>query len=65
MTGKEWFSAVIATVAMFLFFWYLLDAIKNIDTSSLPLAALILLVLLCVAIFTCPCIRKHHKELKK
>lgn len=62
MTGKEWFSAVIATVAMFLFFWYLLDAIKNVDTYSLPLAALVLIVLLYVAMFACPWIRRHYKS---
>ena len=54
MAGKEWGLAIISAVATFLFFWYLLDAIKNVDTYSLPLAALVLLVLFSVAMFTCP-----------
>ena len=58
-TGKDWFLAVVSEVALYFFFWYGLYVLGA--SVNLWLASLILLVLINVSWFTCPCTRKLCK----
>jgi len=57
---EEWFSGILSTVSAYLLIWYFLRLVS--PSGRLWLHALILLLLLHTAVFTCPFIRKHYFE---
>lgn len=55
---EDWFWGVVSTVSLYFLIWYTLKVLNA--SGSLWTNALVLIVLLHVAAFTCPIVRKHY-----